>query len=184
MDLHLSDKIAIVTGASKGIGLSITQALVDGGPYVVAGSRSRGPISGRWRNRGKVTFVSADLSRPTAPMNCGGRRGSRRHRRAREQRRRGHGASRRLRDCYRRRVGTVVGPQCDGDRAAYRGRPATDVPPWRRIYRHRRTRQCVFPDPGIGDHCATKAAVIIFGKALSKELGPKNIVSTPSAPDL
>lgn len=29
MDLHLSDKIAVVTGASKGIGLAITQG--DGG---------------------------------------------------------------------------------------------------------------------------------------------------------
>ena len=32
-----------------------------------------------------------------------------------------------------------------------------------------------FPDPGIYDYCATKAAVTNIGKALSKELGPKNI---------
>ena len=32
-----------------------------------------------------------------------------------------------------------------------------------------------FPDPGIYDYCATKAAVMNIGKALSKELGPKNI---------
>ena len=32
-----------------------------------------------------------------------------------------------------------------------------------------------FPDPGIYDYCATKAAVTNFAKALSKELGPKNI---------
>jgi NAD(P)-dependent dehydrogenase (short-subunit alcohol dehydrogenase family) len=31
MDLHLSGKTAIVTGASKGIGLATTQALVDAG---------------------------------------------------------------------------------------------------------------------------------------------------------
>ena len=31
MDLGLTDKVAVVTGASKGIGLAITQALVDEG---------------------------------------------------------------------------------------------------------------------------------------------------------
>jgi NAD(P)-dependent dehydrogenase (short-subunit alcohol dehydrogenase family) len=40
-----------------------------------------------------------------------------------------------------------------------------------------------FPDPGIYDYCATKAAVTNFAKALSKELGPKKFASTPSAPD-
>ncbi len=40
-----------------------------------------------------------------------------------------------------------------------------------------------FPDPGIYDYCATKAAVTNFAKALSKELGPKNIRVTPSVPD-
>ena len=32
-----------------------------------------------------------------------------------------------------------------------------------------------YPDPGIYDYCATKAAVTNIAKALSKELGPKNI---------
>ena len=64
MDLHLSAKTAIVTGASKGIGLAITQALVDAGAHVVAGSRSRGPDLGPLEEAGKVTFVSADLSQP------------------------------------------------------------------------------------------------------------------------
>ena len=36
MDLHLSGKTALVTGASKGIGLAITKALVDAGAHVVA----------------------------------------------------------------------------------------------------------------------------------------------------
>ncbi len=42
MDLHLSEKTAVVTGASKGIGLAITKALVDAGAHVVAGSRTPG----------------------------------------------------------------------------------------------------------------------------------------------
>jgi NAD(P)-dependent dehydrogenase (short-subunit alcohol dehydrogenase family) len=40
MDLHLTDKVAVVTGANKGIGLAITKALVAEGAHVVAGSLS------------------------------------------------------------------------------------------------------------------------------------------------
>jgi NAD(P)-dependent dehydrogenase (short-subunit alcohol dehydrogenase family) len=40
MDLELTDKVAVVTGANKGIGLAITKALVAEGAYVVAGSLS------------------------------------------------------------------------------------------------------------------------------------------------
>jgi NAD(P)-dependent dehydrogenase (short-subunit alcohol dehydrogenase family) len=40
MDLELTDKVAVVTGANKGIGLAITKALVVEGAYVVAGSLS------------------------------------------------------------------------------------------------------------------------------------------------
>jgi NAD(P)-dependent dehydrogenase (short-subunit alcohol dehydrogenase family) len=49
MDLHLTDKMAVVTGASKGIGLAITHALAGEGACVVAGARgladrpARGP---------------------------------------------------------------------------------------------------------------------------------------------
>ena len=38
MDLMLGDKVAVVTGASKGIGMAVTQALADEGARVVAGS--------------------------------------------------------------------------------------------------------------------------------------------------
>ena len=39
MDLGLDGSIAVVTGASKGIGLAIVKALVAEGGYVVAGAR-------------------------------------------------------------------------------------------------------------------------------------------------
>ena len=43
MDLELDGKIAVVTGAGKGIGLAITKALVAEGAHVVAGSRTAKP---------------------------------------------------------------------------------------------------------------------------------------------
>ncbi len=40
MDLGLTGKVAIVTGASKGSGLAVTRALVDEGARVLAGART------------------------------------------------------------------------------------------------------------------------------------------------
>lgn len=39
MDLELNDKVAVVTGAGKGIGLAATRALVAEGAEVIAGFR-------------------------------------------------------------------------------------------------------------------------------------------------
>src|SRR5690242_14165700 len=57
MDLQLTDKVAVVTGANKGIGLAITKALVAEGALVVAGSRSTDNLDGLDR----VRPVAVDL---------------------------------------------------------------------------------------------------------------------------
>src|ERR1700752_4857668 len=57
MDLELTDKVAVVTGANKGIGLAITQALTAEGAYVVAGSLSTENLD----SIDRVTPVLVDL---------------------------------------------------------------------------------------------------------------------------
>jgi NAD(P)-dependent dehydrogenase (short-subunit alcohol dehydrogenase family) len=63
MDLELSGKVAVVTGASKGIGFAITRALLDEGALVVAGARSTGNLEGIEG----VTAVPIDLAGPDRP---------------------------------------------------------------------------------------------------------------------
>ncbi|MGF7122917.1 oxidoreductase [Rhodococcus sp. BE178] len=68
MDLHLAGKTAVVTGASKGIGLAVTTALASEGTHVVAGSRTRTAEIESLENDGNVTFVPCDLSTAEGPV--------------------------------------------------------------------------------------------------------------------
>lgn len=63
MDLELNDRVCVVTGASKGIGLAITRALVAEGAVVVAGARTIDSIQGIEG----VTPVAVDLGSPDGP---------------------------------------------------------------------------------------------------------------------
>jgi NAD(P)-dependent dehydrogenase (short-subunit alcohol dehydrogenase family) len=63
MDLDLQDKVAVVTGAGKGIGLATTRALADEGAHVIAGSRTTDSLDGL---KG-VSPIAIDLSAPDGP---------------------------------------------------------------------------------------------------------------------
>jgi NAD(P)-dependent dehydrogenase (short-subunit alcohol dehydrogenase family) len=63
MDLQLTDKVAVVTGAGKGIGLATTKALVEEGAHVVAGSRTTDTLEGLEG----VTAVAIDLAAADGP---------------------------------------------------------------------------------------------------------------------
>jgi NAD(P)-dependent dehydrogenase (short-subunit alcohol dehydrogenase family) len=63
MDLELRDSVAVVTGASKGIGLAIVKELVAEGALVVAGARTISALEGL----DNVTPVAVDLTDPEGP---------------------------------------------------------------------------------------------------------------------
>jgi NAD(P)-dependent dehydrogenase (short-subunit alcohol dehydrogenase family) len=176
MDLHLAGKTAVVTGASKGIGLAVTQALVDAGAHVVAGARTRGPGLQALEGSGQVSFVPVDLARAgtaeelvAAAAHRGGI------------------------DVLVNNVGAgtvhtsgFVGITDDEWQASWDLNVMGTVRPTRAALPEIERRgggsiviigsvNAYFPDPAIYDYCATKAAVTNLTKALSKELGPKNI---------
>jgi NAD(P)-dependent dehydrogenase (short-subunit alcohol dehydrogenase family) len=63
MDLELNNKVAVVTGASKGIGLAVARAFAREGAQVVAGARNPSSLDGIEG----ITGVALDLSAPEAP---------------------------------------------------------------------------------------------------------------------
>ena len=66
MDLMLKDKVAVVTGASQGIGLATARTLHSEGARVVAVSRGASPQLDAFTDE-TLAHVSADLSTPDGP---------------------------------------------------------------------------------------------------------------------
>ncbi len=67
MDLHLTGKIAVVTGASKGIGLAITRSLAAEGVTVVAGALRGSAELDVLADQADVHPVLVDLTDPAGP---------------------------------------------------------------------------------------------------------------------
>jgi NAD(P)-dependent dehydrogenase (short-subunit alcohol dehydrogenase family) len=63
MDLELTGKVAVVTGASKGIGLAVARELAAEGAHVVAGARTVAPLEGLEG----ITPFAVDLTDPEGP---------------------------------------------------------------------------------------------------------------------
>jgi NAD(P)-dependent dehydrogenase (short-subunit alcohol dehydrogenase family) len=67
MDLGLTGQVAVVTGASRGIGLAVVRALVDEGARVVAGARSSSEELEVLAKTGAVQPVEVDLADEHGP---------------------------------------------------------------------------------------------------------------------
>jgi NAD(P)-dependent dehydrogenase (short-subunit alcohol dehydrogenase family) len=176
VDLKLSDKVAVVTGASKGIGLAVTKALVAEGARVIAGARDVGGELGTLSQRGVVHAVSVDLSTPDGP-------------RALVAQADDYGGV----DVLVNNVGAVA-LRLDGFLSVTDDEWSSSLN-LNFMAAVRTTRAALplmlkrgggsivtvssvnafLPDPAIIDYCASKAALTNFSKALSKDVGPKGI---------
>ncbi|MFD3519848.1 SDR family oxidoreductase [Streptomyces sp. NPDC058653] len=174
--MELADRTAVVSGASKGIGLAVTRALTGAGAHVVAGARSMGDGLEELVEAGKVTFVQGDLTEPSGPAALVAA-----------------ALARGGVDILVNGVGAVT-PRPDG----FLGITDDD---WNTSWSLglmsavRTTRAAVpamvergggvivmigsvnafLPDPLVLDYSAVKAALTNFAKSLSKELGPRGI---------
>ena len=177
MDLGLSGKVAVVTGASKGIGLAVTNALAREGVCVAAGARDITEELTMLAASSQVHPVSADRTEPNGPTRLVTEAIS---------------AYGRL-DILVNNVGAVR-PRLNGFLsitdddwsstlainffAAVRTTRAA-LP----LMLERGTGTIVticsvnsfLPDPLVMDYSAAKAALANFCKALSKEVGPRGI---------
>ena len=177
MDLHLAGKVAVVTGASKGIGLAVARAFAEEGVSVVAGARELTADLSQLTERFPVHFVAGDLSIPDGPGHLVAEAIAT------------HGGL----DILVNNVGAIH-PRLDGFLSI------TDedwnwgltinflgaVRTMRATLPHMLDRgagaivtissvNAFLPDPSIADYCAAKAALSNVSKALSKEVGPHGI---------
>ncbi|WNV84010.1 oxidoreductase [Umezawaea sp. Da 62-37] len=172
MDLHLTGKIAVVTGASKGIGLAVTRALAAEGVQVVAGARE-------WHDDPSplVHPVSVDLGTPDGPA------------RLVDEAVAVHGGV----DILVNNVGAAH-PRLGGF-LTITDDDWTDMLTLNFLSAVRATRAALphllargtgsvitigsvnafLPDPFVMDYSASKAALANFTKSLSKEVGPKGV---------
>jgi NAD(P)-dependent dehydrogenase (short-subunit alcohol dehydrogenase family) len=181
MDLQLTDKVAVVTGAGKGIGLAVTRTLAAEGALVVAGSRGVESLTGLER----VTPVAVDLVDPGGPATLIARAVE------------AHGRV----DVLVNNVGGVH-PRLDGflslsDEdfeaslqlnffAALRATRAAVADMTTRgegvIVNVASVNAFFEPDSAVIDYGAAKAALLNVAKSLSQELGPQGIRITSVSP--
>jgi NAD(P)-dependent dehydrogenase (short-subunit alcohol dehydrogenase family) len=184
MDLRLAGKVAVVTGASKGIGLAVTKALVGEGVSVVAAARSITDDLSQLSTQGRVHPVQVDLGTPDGPA--------------------------RLIDKAIVAYGglDVVANNVGALRQRTAGFHSLTDDDWlwaltinflaavrttRAALPHLLDRgagtivstcsvNAVLPDPLVIDYSAAKAALLNFSKSLSKEVGPRGVRANTVSP--
>jgi NAD(P)-dependent dehydrogenase (short-subunit alcohol dehydrogenase family) len=174
MDLHLTGQTAIVTGASRGIGLAVTRGLVAEGVSVTAGARKSSAELDDLARTGNVQAVEVDLAEPGGPARLVAAAGDRI-------------------DILVNNVGAAFArPGGFGEIADEDWQASLTVNLMAAV---RTTRaalpvmltagkgaivnvssvNAVLPDPAVMDYSAAKAALSSFSKSLSKEVGAHGI---------
>ncbi|MER8046685.1 oxidoreductase [Streptomyces sp. NPDC094032] len=173
MDLHLTGKTAVVTGAGRGVGLAITRQLVAEGVRVVGAART---VTAEFKETGAYP-VAADLSTPEGAEALG------------EQALAHLGG-----------VDILVNNLGGGDAFTLQGFLGTDDRRWARCFEVNlfgsvRVTRHLLPSilerrgtvlnissmsarlPGTGpiEYAAAKAGLNAFGKALAEEFGPQGV---------
>jgi NAD(P)-dependent dehydrogenase (short-subunit alcohol dehydrogenase family) len=177
MQLNLTGKVGVVTGASKGIGLAITHALANEGVRVVAGARRITDELAKLAADGGVRPIAVDLGTVDGPSRLVSEAVS------------AFGGL----DILVNNVGAVRprlgGFLSVGDDDWLQSLTINFLAAMRTtraalphlIERGRGTIvtvnsiNAVLPDPLVIDYCAAKAALANFCKSLSKEFGPKGV---------
>lgn len=172
MDLHLSGKHAVVTGASRGIGLAIVRALLAEGAEVTGVARAGTPETQALQDEGGFRMIEADLSADdgilaavaqvegdvdilvnnvgSAPPRPGG-------------------------------FASITDEQWSGTyalntlAAVRTTRALLDRIPEGGSVVVIASENAILADPLVMDYSAAKAALLSFTKSLSKELGPRGI---------
>jgi hypothetical protein len=67
LTIDLAEQTAVVTGASRGIGLAVTRALAASGARVIAGARHASAELGQLAADAAVTVLEVDLAQPGGP---------------------------------------------------------------------------------------------------------------------
>ncbi len=181
MDLELSDKVAVVTGASKGIGLAVVRELAAEGAKVLAGARHVSPLEGIEG----VTPVTVDLADPDGPARLIGQ--------AVEELGRVDVLVNNVGAAHVRLDGFLSLLDADFEAslqlnffAALRATRAAVEDMTKRkhgtVINVASVNSFFEPDGGVIDYGAAKAALVNLAKALSQELGPSGIRITSVSP--
>jgi NAD(P)-dependent dehydrogenase (short-subunit alcohol dehydrogenase family) len=174
MDLGLTGKVAIVTGASRGIGLAIVRGLAADGAHVIAGARASSAGLDELAKAGRAEVVEVDLTDASTPATLVALAGERI-------------------DILVNNVGgapartggflsitdddwlsTITINFLAAVRTTRAVLPAM-LAAGRGAIVNTGSVNAYLPDPAVMDYSAAKGALANFAKALSKEVGPRGI---------
>jgi NAD(P)-dependent dehydrogenase (short-subunit alcohol dehydrogenase family) len=174
MDLYLSRHTAVVTGASRGIGLAVTRGLVAEGVRVTAGARKSSPELDELVRKGIVRAVEVDLAEPGGAARRvagGGGRGDNRVNNVGAAAARPGGFAEITDEDWRASLTVNLMAAVRTTRAVLPVMLAAGKGAIVNVS----SANAFLPDPAVMDYSAAKAALPSFSKSLSKEVGPHGV---------